>query len=155
MKSIENAVQASDIPVLRPFKAVLASAFLRYVIAGGVNSVFTYVIYLLLLPITPYTVAYGVSYFAGVPVGYVLNALFVFRQPLQWRTAFRFPAVYIVQYVLGTLFTILLVDNLHIPAEYAGALGTLMTVPVAFVITRLILKPSRVEPAASTTGPAS
>ncbi|MCK6579978.1 MAG: GtrA family protein [Anaerolineae bacterium] len=152
MKSAENVFPASDaraIPVLRPLKAALAGAFLRYVIAGGVNSVFTYVIYLLLLPITPYTAAYGVSYFAGVPVGYVLNALFVFRQPLRWRSALRFPAVYIVQYLLGTLFTVLLVDGIGLDASYAAALGTLMTVPVAFVITRFLLKSGRaVESAA-------
>ncbi|MBK8025435.1 MAG: GtrA family protein [Chloroflexi bacterium] len=126
--------------------------FIRYVLAGGVNSVLTYIIYLLLLPVTAYTVAYGVSYFAGVPVGYVLNALFVFRQPLRWRSALKFPVVYIVQYVLGTIFTVLLVDGLHIPAEYAAALGTLMTVPFAFVITRLVLKPKQSEEPVSVVG---
>lgn len=132
-------------------KAVIDNAFVRFVFAGGVNTVFTYALYLLLLLITPYTIAYAISYFAGIPLGYVLNARFVFHEPLRWRTAFQFPLVYVVQFSLGMLFTVLFVDGLGIDASIAAALGTLVTVPVTFLLTRLIIRGRRPLPKAETS----
>jgi putative flippase GtrA len=135
----------------RFIEAFVNNAFVRFVFAGGLNTVFTYALYLLLLLVTPYTVAYAVSYFAGIPLGYVLNARFVFHQPLRWRTAFQFPLVYVVQFSLGMLFTIVFVDGLGIDASIAAALGTLVTVPVTFLLTRFIIKGRRPLPEAETS----
>lgn len=127
--------------VMKRIQTLFRSEFVRYVIAGGVNSVFSYGVYLLLLLILPYPAAYTISYFAGIPTGYVLNALFVFRQPLQWGKAFQFPVVFILQYGLGLLFTVILVDVLHVSETIAPALATALTVPPTFIATRTLLKP--------------
>ena len=57
----------------------------RFAIAGGANTAFGYLLYLLLNLMMPYTWAYTLSYLAGVVFSYVINALYVFRAPLSWR----------------------------------------------------------------------
>ena len=44
----------------------------RFLAAGAVNTALTYAIYLLLLAIAPYLVAYTVAYVSGIAISYLL-----------------------------------------------------------------------------------
>lgn len=126
--------------------AFLRSEFVRYVLAGGVSTVVTYGAYLLLLPLMNYQVAYGLTYVAGIFLGYWLNAHFVFRQPLQWRKAIQFPIVYVVQYGLTVFFLFLMVEVLQLSEQIAPAFAITPTVPFTFLLTRYLLKPKQQPP---------
>jgi putative flippase GtrA len=112
----------------------------RFVLAGGFNTVATYVAYLVLLPFIGYAIAYTVSYVAGVFLAYYLSARFVFRRPLQWRHAIQYPLVYVLQYGLGITLTTVLIEGLHLNAKYVPALVIVITLPFTFLLARWIIK---------------
>jgi putative flippase GtrA len=112
----------------------------RFVIAGCLNGVFGYSVYLLLLPLTPYAIAYTVTYAASVVFAYCVSARFVFRRPLQWRHAAQYPLVYVLQYLLGITLTVALVERAHINPEFVLALVIIITLPVTFWLSRWIIK---------------
>src|SRR5262245_8344915 len=91
---------------------------IRFIIAGGVNTLVTYLAYLLLLPFLGYALAYTVTYIAGIFLAYYLSARFVFCRPLQWRHAIQYPLVYLLQYALGITLTTALIEGLHLNPEY-------------------------------------
>lgn len=112
----------------------------RFVLAGGLNTVTTYAAYLVLLPLIGYTIAYSVDYVGGIFFGYYLNARFVFRRPLKWQHAIQYPLVYVLQYGLGITLMAALIEGLHLHAEYAPALVIVITVPFMFWLSRGIIK---------------
>jgi putative flippase GtrA len=107
--------------------------FPRYVVAGGINSAATYVLYLLLLRFTPYLWAYSLSYVAGIGIGYLLNAYWVFGHAPTARTALAYPLVYVLGYAAGATGVALGVEVLRLPAALAPFLGVAMSVPITYL----------------------
>lgn len=87
-----------------------------------------------------YSAAYTIEYVTGIAISYYLNSRFVFRQPLQWKKAFQFPLVYVAQYLAGLVLLSLLVELVHIKQEFAPVLVIAATVPLTFILSRLIIK---------------
>jgi putative flippase GtrA len=120
----------------------LNSHFFRFLCAGSFNTLFGYGLYWLLLIILPYPAAYTVSYLTGVAMSYLLNCWFVFRRKPSWRSAIRFPLVYVVQYPLGLGLLALFIERFHWDRRVA-ALGVICcSVPITFVLSRLVLSGS-------------
>ena len=112
----------------------------RFVLAGGLNSVVTYAAYLVLLPLIGYAIAYSVTYVGGIFFAYYLSARFVFRRPLRWRHAVQYPLVYVLQYGLGITLMTAFIEGLHLHAEYVPALVIVITLPFTFWLARWIIK---------------
>ncbi len=112
----------------------------RFVLAGGLNSVVTYAAYLVLLPLIGYAIAYSVTYAGGVFFAYYLSARLVFRRPLRWRHAVQYPLVYVLQYGLGITLMTAFIEGLHLHAEYVPALVIVITLPFTFWLARWIIK---------------
>ena len=117
--------------------------FLRFLVTGGINTAVTYVLYLLLLPLLGYLVAYSLAYVIGIVLSYWLNSAFVFRQPMNWRSLARFPLVYVVQYLLTGVLLWLFVDTLGVDKRIALLAAIAVTVPVTFLAARLAILPRR------------
>ena len=83
------------------FSKVLDRPAVRFLIAGGINTLATYLLYLAVLLVAPYPLAYSLSYAAGIIISFILNSRFVFRVPLRWSRLLRYPVVYVAQYLLG------------------------------------------------------
>ncbi len=113
---------------------------IRYLLAGGLNTATTYAVYLLLLPLIGYAVAYTVTYAGGIFFAYYLSARFVFRRPLNWRHALQYPLVYLLQYGLGITLTTLLVEGAGVNAEFVPPLVIVLTLPFTFLLSRWIIK---------------
>src|SRR4051812_1182574 len=118
----------------------LSSEFVRYVIAGGVNTAGTLVLYQIFRLFMSYTVAYVIEYCIGIVTAYYLQSRFVFRQPLHWKKAFKFPFVYIVQLAASTALLVVAVEVLHISDVIAPVLVICITVPLTFILSRFIIK---------------
>lgn len=112
----------------------------RFLISGAVNTLATYGIYLALLTVLDYTLAYTIAYVCGVGLAYMLNTAFVFRAPCSLHTFVRFPLVYVVQYVVGAIVLNVAVRMLGVPRQFALIASILVTLPVTFVLSRLLLK---------------
>jgi putative flippase GtrA len=112
---------------------------LRFLVAGAINTATTYAIYLVLLPWLQYVLAYTIAYVAGIALAYALSTWYVFRVRRSTRGMLLFPLVYVVQYLLGVGMLQLAVSILAIPQKYALLVSIAVTVPVTFVLTRLVL----------------
>lgn len=114
--------------------------FWRFIIAGVGNTVLAYAIYAVLVTVTPYQVAYGGSYLAGIGISYLLNARFVFREAYSLKTFFRYPVVYLVQYLLGSSLLYVSVDMLTLDKYTAPFLVIAITTPLTFMLSRFIIR---------------
>lgn len=115
------------------------SQFLRYLFAGGVNTLATYALLVVLLRVLPYLVAYTTAYILGIALGYALQSRFVFGVPIAWRTALRFPLAYVAQYAFGALLLWLLVDRFGVAPDLAALVVVVAGIPVGFLLNRRAL----------------
>ena len=113
---------------------------IAFILVGGTNTLLTYLLYLALLRIAPYPVAYSASFVSGIFLSYYLNARFVFKAPLQLGKALKYPAVYAIQYVLGLGLLYLLVELFRVNAAIAPLLVVILTIPATFVMSRYIIR---------------
>lgn len=111
----------------------------RYLIAGGINTLATYLLYLAVLAVAPYPLAYSLSYGAGIILSFILNSRFVFRVPLHWRRLLQYPVVYVVQYALGYAVLYAAIDLAGMKPWLGPVAVVAVTVPVSFVLTRWVL----------------
>jgi putative flippase GtrA len=111
-----------------------------FVAFGIVNALLTFGIYALALVFLPYFAAYSLSYVAGIFLSLYLNARFVFRSPLDLKKVLQYPAVYVVQYLLGLATLYVFVQLLAVNELVASPLTLALTVPVTFLLSRFILK---------------
>jgi len=117
-----------------------AREFSRFLIAGAVNTVASYAVYLLLLAILPYLVAYTIAYVVGIAISYLLLTRFVFRTQHRLATAVRFPLVYVAQYLMGSAVLTLLVETLTVRASIAAIVAIVASIPVTFLLSRFVLR---------------
>ena len=113
--------------------------FFRFLLVGAVNTVSSYLLYLLLLIVLPYLLAYSLAYCAGIVFSYFLNVRFVFRRRASLSGFFAFPLVYVIQYGLGVLVLWLLVDQAGLSPAWAMVGVIVATIPVTFLASRFIL----------------
>lgn len=114
--------------------------FLRYLAIGGLNTGTNYLLFLLMLIILPYQVAYTLAYLAGIVTSYLLNSWLVFKEPLSWRKAVQYPIVYVVQFIIGFMTLSLFIEALGISPQIAGILNVLVAIPVTFTLSKFIIK---------------
>jgi len=114
--------------------------FRRFVLVGATNSILTYLIYLALLGVVGYAVAYTISYACGIAFSYVANSVAVFKAPMNAKSALRFPLVYAFQYLAGLGLMWLQIDVLGVPAWLAPWVATAILLPLTFLLTRRFLR---------------
>ncbi|MGN6120147.1 MAG: GtrA family protein [Rhodanobacter sp.] len=117
---------------------VVRSRFFRFLISGGINTVATYAIYLVLLRVVEYRVAYTIAYVIGIFLAYAINRMFVFRTHRGWSSALLFPLVYLVQYLVSIASVWIWVDKLDLPKVLAPSIAILVTVPMTYLLSRFV-----------------
>jgi len=110
----------------------------KYLVAGAVNTGLTYLLYLVFVRFIPYIWAYSLTFAVGIILGYLLNALWVFKAQLQWRTMVSYPLAYVVNYALGMALLWGLVEKARVPKEVAPILVVILSVPLMYVLTKII-----------------
>lgn len=114
--------------------------FIRFLLVGSINTVSTYIIYLLALWIsTSAILAYNISYMLGIGISYCLNLKITFKKKHSLIKMLSFPLVYVVQYVVG-LIALKFFLSWGINAELAGLFIIPIIVPITFIFSRFILQ---------------
>jgi putative flippase GtrA len=113
--------------------------FARFLAGGVGNTLATYGLYLSLLAVIGYQIAYALAYVAGILLSYWINLKFVFRRQGGGGKLLRFPLVYLTQYAVGAGVLWAAVDGLGVPASVGPALAVAVTVPFTFVLSRWVL----------------
>lgn len=109
---------------------------LRFVLSGGINTLLTYVLYLLLLESFGHRWSYGAAFAVGIVLAYVLNRAFVFRSHAGWRSAIAMPVIYLLQFCVGLGIVELWVVWLRWPAALAPLAATALTLPMTYLLSR-------------------
>lgn len=113
---------------------------LRFFAAGAANTIATYAVYLALLVPLGYGLAYSIAFASGIALSYLLGTRFVFRVPGSLRRAMAFPLVYLAQYLAGLGVLHMAVSVIGIPQRLALLASIAVTVPLTFMLSRLVLK---------------
>ncbi len=116
-----------------------AQRWLRFIIGGGINTGFTYLVYLGINEILPYHVAYLIAYAVGVIFSYWFNARVVFRVPLSWKGLAAYPVVYVVQYLVSALCLGGLVEFLQVSELIAPLVVAVAMIPLTYLMSKLLL----------------
>jgi putative flippase GtrA len=114
--------------------------FARFLVAGAINTITSYGIFVVLLQFMPYLAAYTIAYIVGVLLSYLLLTTFVFHTRRRLTTALRFPLVYIAQYLTGSAVIVALVEAWDVRAPIAAIVAIVASIPVGFLLSRSILR---------------
>ena len=118
----------------------MTRSFIRFLIVGIVNTLATYVLYLLFLMMVSYNIAYSFSYILGILFSYYLNSVFVFKKKVNIITFIKFPVVYIAQYLFNIVFINFFVLYLHLPESIAPLISIVLAIPITFGLSRMVFK---------------
>ena len=119
-----------------------AQRWLRFLLGGGINTAFTYGVYLALNLVMGYQWAYLLAYALGVVFAYWFNAVLVFKVPLSWKSFFSYPLVYIIQYGVSALLLGALVEIGPVNETLAPLVVAVGMVPLTYVLSKLVLRVS-------------
>jgi putative flippase GtrA len=135
-------------------KGVAGSTWVRYLIAGSINTAAAQIIYLALLALglRPMS-AYALSFVFGTGLGYVLHGRYVFRVRLARPHMLRYPLANITRLGIGEglLWTLI---EVGVRPGWAGLAVNVVMVPVGYLLTRMAFQ-WRVNPAAGADVPES
>lgn len=112
----------------------------RFFISGVINTGLTYCIYMILLRWNTYEVAYFIAYVFGIIFAYYVNARYVFKKSLSWKSFFSYPIVYVVQYVLSAVGLFVIIEWFHVSKLLAPCIVIIVVIPVTYMMNKFILK---------------
>ncbi|GAV12374.1 GtrA family protein [Paenibacillus sp. NAIST15-1] len=118
----------------------LNKEFIKFIFSGGVNTVATYLFYLLLLMFLNYSLSYTISYISGIFLSYYLNSIFVFDEKVSFRKFIKYPIVYLTQYILGIVLMYGLVEYLHLSVQIVPLVVIIVSLPITYLLSKLIIK---------------
>lgn len=118
---------------------------IRFLAGGALNTGSTFVLYWLLLLMMDYRAAYALSFATGVLLSYVINTRFVFRTRHSLRKLLLFPLVYLATYLAGAIVLQAAVARFGVNETIAPLLSICATLPLSYLLTRLVLSNRRSE----------
>ncbi len=132
---------------MRGFGALLGHDKIRFILAGGSTTAFSYALYALLLLCLQPKPAYGLSYALGIVWSYSVNTVWVFHRKWTWRGLLSYPMVYVVQAGLSYLIFVLLLDRWSLPALAAPLITIVLMLPLTYLLGRFVIQ--RTSPSVS------
>lgn len=131
----------------------LAGTALRFLIAGGLNTLVTGALLSVLATLIHPFLAYTIVFAAGIVLSTYLAGAFVFRVKMSRKHVIAYVLLYVAVYLVG-LGAVALAVRMGLDEAYTG-LVVLVTAPLTFLGGRLLLHPPADEtPAAPATPPA-
>ncbi|NLN88237.1 MAG: GtrA family protein [Syntrophomonadaceae bacterium] len=122
------------------FTKINLREFAGFGLVGAANTVVTYGLYAVLLFLFSYKVSYSLAYVSGILISYYMNSRLVFHEPVSLLKFIKYPIVYVVQYILGIVVLYVAIDVLGFSQWLAPLLVIAISLPVTFVLSRLIIK---------------
>lgn len=118
--------------------------FIRFVLVGVLNTGTYYLFYLCGLHFLKwhYMMAHFMAFLISLIGSFFLNTYFTYQVKPTWRKFLKFPLTQIANTIITTMILYLLVDWLQFGSSYAPLVAMFFTVPITFIITGRVLKPS-------------
>jgi putative flippase GtrA len=112
--------------------------FAGFLAIGAVNTLLTFMLYLLLIQVVSYRVAYSIAFVAGILFALVANAR-LFVRSITAASAARFFVFYVFSYIVSLGVVVILVEGLHVPTALAPLGAIAIMIPLNFFGTRYAL----------------
>lgn len=116
----------------------------RFIIVGSINTGHYYVIYLLChhLLHAHYFLAHALGFTSSLIGSFFLNSYITYRVKPTLAKFIRFPLTQIVNTLSSTILIFILIEWIQMRSSLAPLIAVVFTVPITFIVTRRILKPS-------------
>jgi putative flippase GtrA len=114
--------------------------FFKFLLVGFINTAFTYIIYVILLFFMPYYFSYSITYIIGIFLSYYLNTKFTFKASFSFKKLLQFPAVYILQYLIGLIILHCFIDIFGANKKFAPIAVIILSTPLSFAFSRILIK---------------
>ena len=111
----------------------------RFLVVGTSNFVFSYTIYLIANIFLSYSLAFTISFAAGILFSAYWNSRISFSTPLTSRRLAIFAVVCVINYLVGLLILNFLVETIGVYESLAPILVIIAMIPLSFMGTRLAL----------------
>ena len=111
-----------------------------FCLGGALNTLGTYIIYILFLQILSYQRAYFLAYFLGILFAYIFNANFVFKKSMEFKTLLIYPLIYLVQYFISSVLLNISIEAFYIPQSLAPLLVIFCIFPISYYLNRYVLE---------------
>ncbi len=115
----------------------LRASALRFVVAGGLNTLVTGIALSLLARVIDPRLAYTIVFALGIAISVALAGGFVFGVRMTTRLAVLYVAMYVTVYLIG-LAAVSIAVHAGMPDSWSG-LVVLVTAPLTFIGGRLLL----------------
>jgi putative flippase GtrA len=138
--------------MLRLLSLLWKSNFIRFLFVGGLNTVFGFLLTVLLreaffsssakwilFDAIEFDLANSVMYVILFPVSYTLQALVTFQTRWSWKRLIRYPISSIPNYALNQLFIYLFETLLSIPVLMSYGISAILPIPIMFVIIKVLV----------------
>jgi putative flippase GtrA len=110
--------------------------FTRYIVVGAGNTVASYALYLLLLLVVDYRVAYSIAYVAGLISGYLAHTRWVFRTSPGAVSLLVYLTTYATMYLVSLVVLYGVVEWWSLPKPAAMLAALMVTIPASFLLLR-------------------
>ncbi|GBG93736.1 membrane protein [Ligilactobacillus salitolerans] len=111
--------------------------FIKFCCIGGINTLLTYLIYLLLYHSLGNTVTMGIGYGLTSLIGLLLNNRWVFRpNAAVLPMVIKFYSTYGITWLLSVVFTFAATNWWNITAELIPILSLFLTTPTNFLLSK-------------------
>lgn len=117
----------------------LKNKFLKFIGAGVINTVVSYLLYVILVLFLSYQISYAISFVFGIVLSFVLNTKYVFEVERTFKKFVLFPLVYLVQYLLGAFMMNIMVEMVGVNKFFAPLVVAVCLLPVSYLLSKKIL----------------
>ncbi|WP_154837176.1 GtrA family protein [Staphylococcus sp. Marseille-Q1834] len=115
---------------------------IKFVIVGGINTLDYYLVYLILLKLfnVHYMLSHIIGFVVSFIISYYLNCYFVYNVKPTLKKFLSFPLTQVVNMGMQTLFLYVFVRWFNFPSEIAPFVGLIVTIPIAFILSKWLLR---------------
>jgi putative flippase GtrA len=118
----------------------LKNKFIKFIGVGVINTIASYLVYVLLVLFFDYQVSYATAFVFGIILSFILNTKYVFEVQQTVKKFILFPLVYIIQYLLGAFMMNFIIETLEFNKFFAPLIVTICLLPVSYLLSKKILK---------------
>ena len=114
--------------ILENFKKLV-----RYGASGSINTVITYVLFLILSQYIDYRITIGIVYVIGIVISFFLNRKFVFKVKGKFGI---FAIIMIIMFLVNLMITWILVESFNIEKEWAQLFAIFVVFGLGYILNK-------------------
>ena len=112
--------------------------FLKFLIGGSLNTIFSYIIYCTLLIILNYSLSYILSICISIAFSYTFNTRIVFKIKCNYITALPYILIYIMQIIISSILLRYWVEVCLVNELIAPFINIVLITPIVYISTNKI-----------------